>query len=203
MLQTLMFFSYLGIISLIFCKVEGTTYVDGLYFEVVTTLTIGFGDLVPQTTAFKVLTFPFTVVGIAFLAMIVTSIVRLLADRSRRRKINMKRELKIRERKRIKEQKDSEQEEEQGKKETLNTKGPRGAITLQEALRKIREESWQHEKSHNLRAIFSGLFVFVSFWFLGAMIFNFVEVLHPLLGVLKLALGVWKLIVLLLYVTPF
>jgi potassium channel subfamily K, other eukaryote len=180
MLQTLMFFSYIGSIALIFCKVEGTSYVDALYFEVVTTLTIGFGDVVPQTTAFKVLTFPFTIVGIALLALNVTSIVRLLADRSRRRKISMKRELKNRERKRIKEQKDSEQGAEQWTKEPSHIKGPRGATTLQEALRKIREDSWQHEKSHNLRAMFTGLFVFISFWFLGAMIFNFVEVLCPL-----------------------
>jgi potassium channel subfamily K, other eukaryote len=143
-------------------------------------LTIGFGDVVPTTTAFKVLTFPFTVIGIGLLALNVTSIVGLLADRKRRRKINMKRELKNRERKRIKEQKDSEQEEGNETKEAPNIKGPRGAITLQEALRKIREDSWQHEKSHNLRAMFTGLFVFISFWSLGAMIFNFVEVHGPL-----------------------
>jgi potassium channel subfamily K, other eukaryote len=172
-----MFFSYIGLIALIFCKVEGTSYVDALYFEVVTTLTIGFGDVVPETTAFKVLTFPFTVIGIGLLALNVTSILRLLADRVRRRKINMRRELKNRERKRIKLQKDSEEE---GTKDPSNTKGPRGGITLQEALRKIREESWQHEKSHSLRAMFTGLFVFISFWFLGAMIFNFVEVHPPL-----------------------
>jgi potassium channel subfamily K len=189
MLQTLVFFFYLGLISLVFSKVEGKSCVDGLYFDVVTILTIGFGDVVPQTSVVKVLTFPFSVIGICLLAQNVTSIVRLLADRSRRRKSSLKRELKDRER-RINEQKEQDggnNEENQEDKECSgldtngfsNLKGARGVITWQEALRKIREESWQNEKAQNLRALFTSLFVFFSFWFLGALIFNFVEVGAP------------------------
>jgi len=42
--------------------------VDGLYFSVVTMLTIGFGDFLPTTTATKVILFPFTILVIAQLA---------------------------------------------------------------------------------------------------------------------------------------
>jgi potassium channel subfamily K, other eukaryote len=94
MTQTLIFFIYTGIVALMFCRLEDTTYVNGIYFMVVTFLTIGFGDITPRTTTVKVLTFPFTVIGITFLALIVTSIVRLLADRARRWKIQLKKELK-------------------------------------------------------------------------------------------------------------
>jgi len=177
MLQTLMFFSYIGLVALIFCKAEQTTYVDALYFEVVTTLTIGFGDMTPHTTAFKVLTFPFTVIGITLLALNVTSIVRLLADRSRRRKISMKKQLKKRERKRIDEQKKA-QKEEPDNTEPATRPGLKRSLTLQDALNKIRENSWKHEQAHNLRGMITGLVVFFSFWFLGAMIFSFVEVVH-------------------------
>jgi len=45
-------------------------------------------------------------------------------------------------------------------------------------LYKIREDSWKHERAHNLRGMITGLMVFFSFWFLGAMIFNFVEVVY-------------------------
>ena len=103
MMQTLMFFLFTGIAALIFSKVEKTTYVDGIYFMVVTTLTVGFGDITPHTAIMKVLTFPFTIIGITLLALIVTSIVRLLTDRARRRKLELKKRLKkkVSEKKRI------------------------------------------------------------------------------------------------------
>src|SRR5579871_2201366 len=94
MLQTLAFFVFIGVCALIFSKAESTTYVNGIYFMVVTILTIGFGDITPHTTSMKVLTFPFAVIGITILAIIVTSIVRLLSDRARRRKLQMKKRLK-------------------------------------------------------------------------------------------------------------
>jgi hypothetical protein len=55
MVQALLFFFFLGLYALIFSKLEeSVTYVDGLYFAVVTTLTIGFGDLTPKMATMKV-----------------------------------------------------------------------------------------------------------------------------------------------------
>jgi potassium channel subfamily K len=176
MVQTLLFFLYLGIVSLIMSQVEGITYVDGIYFEVVTTLTIGFGDIAPQTAVMKVLIFPFTILGITLLALVVRNIVRLLSDRAHRRKLALKHRLKYML---------------QEKKRTYNGYGsklrPWAAIppkppklersaTLQEELVKLRLEDWKRERRANLRSMAIGLIVFFIFWLVGAMIFSFVEV---------------------------
>ena len=155
MIQTLSFFVYIGIIAFIFCRLENYTYVQSIYFIIVTTLTIGFGDITPNSTAFKILTFPFTVIGITLLALIVTSIVRLLADRARRRKAAVKKE-----RKRVKE---------------TRPPGLERTLTLQEELVRLREEEWRRERRSNLRRVTIGLLVFLVFWFIGALIFHLVE----------------------------
>jgi potassium channel subfamily K len=176
MLQTTVYFLFIGICALIFSKAEGTSYVDGIYYLVVSMLTIGFGDLTPQTVAMKVLTFPFTIVGITLLALIVTSIVRLLADRARRRKSALKKRLK---------QKAKDKKRIYGgygsKLTPWKTKGPtdgyklKRSLTLQEELRKLREDDWRRERRANLRSMTTGMIVFFIFWFVGAMIFHFVE----------------------------
>src|SRR5579862_3223445 len=147
-MQTLIFFLFTGIAALIFTKVEGTTYVDGIYYMVVTTLTIGFGDLTPQTAVMKVLTFPFTIIGITLLALIVTSIVRLLSDRARRRKIELKKRLKKKasEKKRIHAGYGSKLRP--WAKEEPRGDGPRlkRSLTLQEELQKLREDDWKRER---------------------------------------------------------
>jgi len=178
MLQTLSFFLYLGIIALMFCRIENHTYVQSIYFMVVTTLTIGFGDITPKTTTFKVLTFPFTVIGIGLLALIVTSIVRLLADRVRRRKYAQKK---------LQKKKEKETYMEHSSKFRTWALGrpmepPRleRALTLQEELVKLREEEWKSERRANLRRVGTGLLVFLVFWSIGAVIFHLVEV-FPLL----------------------
>ena len=178
MLQTLIFFLFLGVAALLFCKLEHTSYVDGIYFMIVSVLTIGFGDVTPNTNAMKILTFPFTIVGIALLALIVTSIVRLLSDRSRRRRLEHRRRL---------EEKESEQKRihrgyglrlrPRGAKERSARKlsNLRRSLTLQEELQKLREEEWKRERRANLKSMAIGFTVFLIFWCLGALIFFCVE----------------------------
>jgi len=180
MMQTLVFFLYVGITALIFSKVEGVTYVNGIYYVVVTTLTIGFGDLTPQTPAMKVLTFPFTIIGITLLALIVTSIVRLLADRARRRKLELKKRLKkkVSDKKRIHAGYGSKLRPWSARGHTSGGDLPRlkRSLTLQEELQKLREDDWKRERRANLKSMVIGFTVFLLFWFVGAMVFNFVEV---------------------------
>jgi potassium channel subfamily K, other eukaryote len=180
MVQTLVFFFFIGICALIFCKAEGVTFVDGIYFMIVTTLTIGFGDITPHTAVMKVLVFPFAIIGLSILAVIVTSIVRLLADRARRRKIEIVKRLK-------------EQQSEKKRLFGVLAKLPRFGTskstssggsdnqtkrdsTLQEALYELREQEWKRERRANLRSMTIGLTIFFVFWFAGALIFHFVEV---------------------------
>jgi potassium channel subfamily K, other eukaryote len=176
-MQTLIFFLFTGICALIFCKVEDSSYVDGIYYMVVTTLTIGFGDLTPNTAVIKVLTFPFTIIGITLLALIVTSIVRLLSDRARRRQIELKKRLKqkTKEKQRIHAGYGSK------RRPWSRSRGGDGpklkrSLTLQEELQKLREDDWKRERRANIKSMIIGFTVFLIFWFVGAMIFHFVEV---------------------------
>ena len=176
-MQTLVFFLFSGICAVIFCKVEDASYVDGIYYMVVTTLTIGFGDVVPNTAVIKVLTFPFTIIGITLLALIVTSIVRLLSDRARRRKIELKKRLK----QKTKEKKKMHASYRSKLRPWSRDRGGDGpklkrSLTLQEELQKLREDDWKRERRANLKSMIIGFTVFLIFWFVGAMIFHFVEV---------------------------
>lgn len=182
-MQTLVFFLFTGLCALIFCKVEDSSYVDGIYYMVVTTLTIGFGDLTPNTIAIKVMTFPFTIVGITLLALIVTSIVRLLSDRARRRKIEIKKLLKqkTKEKRRMHAGYGSRMRSWSKKHEGDGPKLKR-SLTLQEELQKLRQDDWKRERRANLKSMITGFTVFVIFWFIGALIFHFVEVTSHLNG---------------------
>lgn len=176
MIQTTSFFIYTGICALIFSQVEQLTYLTGIYYLVVITLTIGFGDIVPQTAVMKVFTFPFAICGITLLAIIVTSLVRLLSDRARRSKLLVKKRLKGK----IKETKQRWRRlapflRNPGHKESTEEKTQR-KVSLQEELHKLRQEDWEREKRANIRSMISGVTVFFFFWFIGALIFHYVEV---------------------------
>jgi potassium channel subfamily K, other eukaryote len=180
MVQTLIFFIFTGVCAFFFCKVEGLTFIEGIYFMIVTTLTIGFGDITPHTTVMKVFIFPFAIIGLSLLAVIVTSIVRLLSDRARRRKLQLAKRLK---------EKQSEKRRlfALPKLPRIGTSKPTSIsedndqskrnLTLQESLEKLREREWEREGRANLRSMAIGMIVFFLFWFVGALIFHFVEVI--------------------------
>jgi potassium channel subfamily K len=168
--QTIFFFFFVGICGLIFCKIEDVTYVDGIYFIVVTTLTIGFGDIVPTTTAMKVLTFPIAILGISLLAVIVTSILRLLDDRDRRQLFE--RRSRLRKEQAAKEKKHVEEIE----KVNSGMAVVKPPLSLQEELQSLRDKDWKRERNSNIRRMVIGLAVFLLFWYIGALIFHLVEV---------------------------
>lgn len=145
---------------------------------VVTTLTIGFGDVIPNTAVIKVLTFPFTIMGITLLALIVTSIVRLLSDRARRRKIELKKRLKQKTKEKKKMHASYRSKLRPWSRDRGGGDGPKlhRSLTLQQELQKLREDDWKRERRANLKSMIIGFTVFVVFWFVGAMIFHFVEV---------------------------
>jgi potassium channel subfamily K len=61
-------FALLALNGLTFSKIEGWSYLEGIYFSVVALLSIGFGDFEPTHTSTKILLFPYVVTGIALLA---------------------------------------------------------------------------------------------------------------------------------------
>ena len=178
MFQTLIFVFVLGFAGLVFCKTEKTTYVNGIYWMVVTTLLIGFGDITPHTVTMKVLAFPLIIIGVILLALIVTSIVHILSDRARRRKLEMKNRLKrkVSERKRL----HAILLYPKKKKENDNGLQLKRSLTLQEELERLRKNDKSRERRANLKSVGVGFGVFFVFWFAGACIFCLVEVLPSL-----------------------
>ncbi|KJR88245.1 potassium channel [Sporothrix schenckii 1099-18] len=85
MLQTIMFLMYLLIGALIYSNIEGWSYLDAVYWADVTLFTIGFGDFAAQTTLGRSLLFPFALIGIISLGLVIGSIRSLALERGRRR----------------------------------------------------------------------------------------------------------------------
>jgi potassium channel subfamily K len=79
-LQTMMFFIWLAGGAGIFAKVFGWQFVDALYFCDVTILTVGFGDLYPTNDVGRGLVFPYSIIGIIILGLIVSSIRKFARD---------------------------------------------------------------------------------------------------------------------------
>lgn len=73
-LQMTGFVIWLLIGAAIFQKILGIDFADALYFSDITVLTLGFGDVVPQTSVGKGLIWPYAVIGIVMLGLVVGSI---------------------------------------------------------------------------------------------------------------------------------
>jgi potassium channel subfamily K len=81
LLNTVLFLAVLFLGALVFSYIEGWPYLDALYWADVTLLTIGFGDISPDTTLGRALLFPYTIGGIVCLGITLASIRRLVLDR--------------------------------------------------------------------------------------------------------------------------
>jgi voltage-gated potassium channel len=57
-------------------RVENLSWVDSLYFCVITLTTIGYGDIVPHTTAGKLFTVGYVLIGITLLAAVLNYLIR-------------------------------------------------------------------------------------------------------------------------------
>ncbi|BFZ56060.1 Potassium channel [Savitreella phatthalungensis] len=81
MMRVVILILSMGFGALFFSKVEGWTFVTGLYYTITTILTVGTGDVVPDKTVSRVLLFPYLVFSICYLAALVSSMVTLIGDR--------------------------------------------------------------------------------------------------------------------------
>jgi potassium channel subfamily K len=78
--QTMLYFIWLAGGAGVFARIEGWRFVDGLYWSNVTILTIGFGDLYPQTDLGRGLLIPYSISGIIMLGLVITSIFRSVEE---------------------------------------------------------------------------------------------------------------------------
>ncbi|CAK7200025.1 hypothetical protein SEUCBS139899_002713 [Sporothrix eucalyptigena] len=85
MLQTIMFLMYLLLGALVFSHIEDWAYLDAVYWADVTLFTIGFGDFAAETTLGRSLLFPYALIGIISLGLVIGSIRSLALERGRNR----------------------------------------------------------------------------------------------------------------------
>ncbi|KFA74888.1 hypothetical protein S40288_06461 [Stachybotrys chartarum IBT 40288] len=83
MLQTIMFLMYLLVGALVFSTIESWGYLDAVYWADVTLFTIGFGDYSPVTDLGRALLFPYALIGIISLGLVIGSIRSLILERTR------------------------------------------------------------------------------------------------------------------------
>ena len=96
-LLTVIFMTYLLLGALIFSKIEGWRYLDGLFWADVTILTIGFGDFQPVTHLGRSLLIPYAAFGIFILFLVIYGITQVVFERGKSLW-----EVEIRDRERIK-----------------------------------------------------------------------------------------------------
>lgn len=80
------FMFLLGMQGLAYCRLEGWSYLDAIYFSIQCALTVGYGDLIPTTAVAKVLLFPFVVLTISQLANEVSIIIAFVKNRSQEKR---------------------------------------------------------------------------------------------------------------------
>jgi voltage-gated potassium channel len=69
----------------IFRALEGWSYLDALYFSLITLTTIGYGDLSPATPLGKVMTMLYILLGLGIISSFVLTVAEVLPAVSRRK----------------------------------------------------------------------------------------------------------------------
>jgi len=66
-----------------YSQVEGWSYIDALYFAVITMATIGYGDLTPATTAGKIFTMFYALVSVGVFVSLAAKIGVILLEKEK------------------------------------------------------------------------------------------------------------------------
>ncbi|KAF7290829.1 hypothetical protein MIND_01324100 [Mycena indigotica] len=156
MLQTIAWVLYMAAGAAVFSRLEGWSYLDGVYWADYTLLTIGLGsDFPPQTHASRALLIPFAVGGIILIGLVIGSIRGLVLERGR---------VKIVHRTVAKE-----------RRKWISRQNEPDAGWKREEWEVMRRIQRRAETVHKYSALGSSLLAFFVLWFLGAMVFYLAE----------------------------
>ncbi|KUI55611.1 Outward-rectifier potassium channel TOK1 [Cytospora mali] len=179
MLQTIMFLIYLLLGALVFSTIEGWDYLDAVYWADATLFTVGFGDFAASTAAGRALLFPYALIGVISLGLVIGSIRSLVLERARRqlgaRMLEKERKRVLK--RRLRSGKDDilnpVTEDDEGDKETPGQSEYERRRREFELMRKI-----QIKAEHRRRWMAMGISttVWLILWLVGAAIFQQCEV---------------------------
>lgn len=196
MLQTISFLTYLLSGAAVFARIEGWTFLDGVYWADFTLLTVGIGDLSPITHLGRSLLFPYAIVGIIILGLVIGSIRSLVLERGKER---MGKRMVEKERRRllrkledknkgkilkpiVEEERVKEKESPSGSS-TSNEKGKGNVTKYPQTERERRHQEFHlmrkiQSDAHRKRrwtSLFISLTTWMALWFVGAAIFQVCE----------------------------
>ncbi|KAF8594433.1 voltage-gated potassium channel [Ceratobasidium sp. AG-I] len=154
MLQNTMLISLIAFTALIYSKIEGWTYLQGIYFTTVTVLTIGFGDFYPTKPSTKVLLFPLGLLGITLLASSISMIVSFFNKHQREHKARARAE-----------------REKAWHMSQMSSSEPSLEREVEFLSQLHERQGWRDQAVDLIRSITG----FLAFWFVGAAIFGAVE----------------------------
>ncbi|KAL7409388.1 hypothetical protein BDY24DRAFT_219418 [Mrakia frigida] len=154
MLSVMSFVVVIGIMALVFSKIEGWYFFDGVYFSIVSTLTVGFGDFAPTKVSTKILLFPFSILSIALLANQISMIVAWFTHQSELRKTKWRAQRLLLAR--------------EGRERSLEGSDQWGLEEEMKYLQRLQEKEQRISQTYNL--VFS-LVSFLIFWTMGALVF--------------------------------
>ena len=176
MLQTISFMIWMVGGAGVYARIEGWQFLDSLYFTNYTLLTVGIGDYSPNTHLGRSLLFPYAIVGVIILGLLIGSIRSLVLDRGKK-KMGRRQVEKMRERMLKEIHKKGETEKIvpiESKLQAANvgfTERQRREEEF-ELMRKIQNQAATRQKWTSL-VISAGAWLFL--WLFGALIFYFCE----------------------------
>ncbi|KAJ4473895.1 voltage-gated potassium channel [Lentinula aciculospora] len=155
MIQNTLFVTTIGLLALYMSRLEYWTYLQGIYFAIVSVLTVGFGDFYPTKVATQIVLFPFVLVAIVQLVSIIDMLIRFFRGRLASRRAERRREFERR-----RQEKENEIEKEPNLEQEL------------EFLSRLYHET---DKWKTMQDLVASCIGFIIFWLLGAVIFSQIE----------------------------
>jgi len=67
-------FVIIGLGSIVYRNLEGWSWIDSIYFSVITLTTVGYGDFSPQTDAGKIFTIFYIVTGVGIILSFINTV---------------------------------------------------------------------------------------------------------------------------------